>query len=226
MTGKLILVQQIAPNSPRPFLFLERYDNVEGPRMRVCSGPCKTVDEAVEAMWETIEGSGKKFEWTDSLSEASTLHSEENESPLVSYARKELDIVYAGEAEKVGYNEVLELIRVFSAQDHSGFSASWTTITGEDSEWNEIGEEEGTPHFQNNRCSHVFKDSKDGPAYDAQGRVFTEMGGSSFTGQGSRKWITFPYTPKIEYVVVDAEGEPLSGPSRKALSELKPGETA
>jgi hypothetical protein len=68
----------------------------------------------------------------------------------------------------------------------------------------------------------VFKDGKDGPAYDGQGRVFQEESGSCFTGRGSRKWITFPYTPVIEYVKVNAEGQPIEGLSREELAALPP----
>lgn len=165
------------------------------------------------------------------------------ESNLVTFARKEMAIVYGhkepdGEYDAAGHDAVLELIRVFANQGHSGFSAAWTTntverlmrfepltpLTGEDSEWNEVGEEDGVTTFQNNRCSHVFKNGKDGHAYDIQGRVFVEEGEDqhSFTGSGSRKWVTFPYVPTIEYVKVNAEGQPLEGPTREELATQPP----
>ncbi len=104
---------------------------------------------------------------------------------------------------------VLELIKVFAAQGHSGFSAGLTTsafdrlaryqpltpLTGEDSEWNEVG----NSIFQNRRCSHVFKEN--GQAYDIDGRVFREPSGATFTSFDSRVPVTFPYVPKS--VVVD-----------------------
>lgn len=105
---------------------------------------------------------------------------------------------------------ILELIRVFSAQGHSGSSASYCVkmfsklamfeplapITGEDWEWIEVG-----PNvFQNVRCSHVFKDGKDGPAYDSHGRIFRDPDGSCWTNSESRVFVTFPYTPTSVYV--------------------------
>lgn len=109
---------------------------------------------------------------------------------------------------------VLELIRVFSEQGHSGSSAPYcigyfsklaafeplVPLTGEDSEWNDVGG--GT--FQNNRCSHVFKESKrfDGQPYDINGKVFREPDGCCYTSKDSAVQISFPYTPKTEYIEV------------------------
>ena len=109
---------------------------------------------------------------------------------------------------------VLELIRAFSKQGHSGFSAPYcietfkklalheplVPLSGNDDEWNEVGD--GV--FQNNRCSHVCKQSDrfDGQAYDIQGRVFREQNGCCYTSCESHVLVTFPYTPTIEYVVV------------------------
>ena len=106
---------------------------------------------------------------------------------------------------------VMRLIEVFADEGHSGFSASMATslferlsrfepitpLTGEEGEWNEVGPD----MWQNRRCSHVFKEA-DGHAYDSQGRVFREPNGSCYTNGDSRVFITFPYTPKIEYVDV------------------------
>lgn len=111
---------------------------------------------------------------------------------------------------------VLELLEVFSQQGHSGFSASYVIslfeklakfepvapLTGEDHEWVEV--DDGL--YQNNRCSHVFKD-KHGP-YDINGKVFVEPDGCSYTSGASRTYITFPYTPKTEYVNVEKDQIP------------------
>lgn len=105
---------------------------------------------------------------------------------------------------------VMKMIRAFAEERHSGFSANMavnifsklakfeplTPLTGEDDEWNEV--EPGV--FQNKRCSHVFKES--GEAYDSEGRIFREPSGACFTNKNSRVYITFPYTPKREYVDV------------------------
>ena len=123
---------------------------------------------------------------------------------------------------------VLELLKVFADEGHSGSTAPYTVnmfkklamfeplvpLTGEDWEWNECG----NGVFQNKRCSRVFKhpDRFDGQAYDIEGIVFydwyerplepdepgfpgTYRGKSHFTSRDSCVPITFPYTPKTEY---------------------------
>lgn len=107
---------------------------------------------------------------------------------------------------------VLELLEVFSRQGHSGSSAPYCVsmfkalalheplvpISGSDDEWNEVSD----GLWQNNRCSHVFKDA-DGRAYDINGRVFREPNGCCYTCRESWVYVTFPYTPTTEYVDVD-----------------------
>lgn len=105
---------------------------------------------------------------------------------------------------------LFELLDVFGKQGHSGSSAPYCInmfkklasfeplgpLTGEDSEWVEI-----TPGvFQNIRASHVFK--ANGQAYDINGKVFREPNGVGYTSRDSRVDVTFPYTPKTEYVDV------------------------
>ena len=129
-------------------------------------------------------------------------------SNLVEYAKEELKrigMIDSGEP----YNdwaskEILDLIELFSSQDHSGFSAPYvinafsrlamfkplTPLTGEDDEWREIT----SGGFQNKRYSAVFKDSKDGTAYNIEGKVFTDNGGETwYTCRDSRVDVTFPY---------------------------------
>lgn len=129
-------------------------------------------------------------------------------------------------------DHVLDLLKVFSEEGHSGSTAPYAVnlfkqlalfepvvpLTGEDWEWNDTGH-----GLQNKRCSHVFKD-EDGRAYDIRGKVFfewcerpldedekgypgTKRFKSSYTSRDSRVYITFPYTPKTEYVEVEAKGE-------------------
>jgi len=62
--------------------------------------------------------------------------------------------------------------------------------------------------WQNNRCSHVFKDA-DG-AWDIDGKIFTDPQGCSYTNRDSRVMIEFPYVPKREYVNVDDNGVPIN----------------
>lgn len=128
-------------------------------------------------------------------------------SNLVDYAKDELKrigMVDSGEP----YNDlatkaILDLIELFASQGHSGFSASYvinafsrlakfkplSPLTGEDDEWNEVG----TGVFQNKRYSAVFKDGKDGIAYNIEGKVFTDDGESWYTCMDSRVNVTFPY---------------------------------
>lgn len=149
----------------------------------------------------------------------------ESESPLILHAKREFLAVGYDPVEnceddpnKWIQQNVLELLSVFSAQGHSGFSAPFCIsyfeklakfeplcpLTGDDSEWNDLG----GGSFQNNRCSHVFKsaDRFNGQAYDIQGKVFIDKDGSHYTCHESHVPITFPYTPKTEYVVVDENG--------------------
>lgn len=112
-------------------------------------------------------------------------------------------------------DNLIELLAVFAAQDHSGMSASWCIgsfkalasfeplgpLTGADDEWIDHGD----GYFQNNRCGHVFKEGKDGQPYDTEGRIFREPTGACFTSRDSRVPVTFPYTPKREYVDVPAD---------------------
>jgi hypothetical protein len=113
---------------------------------------------------------------------------------------------------------VLELIRVFGKQGHSGFSAPHCIslfkklanyeplipLSGDDEEWNDISDGSGETMFQNNRCSHVFKGA-DGKAYDIDGRIFREPNGACYTSRDSRVYVEFPYAPKSEYVDVAAK---------------------
>lgn len=137
-------------------------------------------------------------------------------SNLVDYAKDELKrigMINSGEP----YNDwatkaILDLIELFDSQGHSGFSASYvinafrrlamfkplSPLTGEDDEWNEM--RDGS--FQNKRYSAVFKDNKDGIAYDIEGKAFTDDGEVWYTSGDSRVNVTFPYVvpDKPEYV--------------------------
>lgn len=138
------------------------------------------------------------------------------ESNLTRYARDELqraglfdsDSDYGGDLGR----GTLALAKMFALEGHSGYSAAMsiamaekvlrfqplTPLTGADDEWNEVG----PGVFQNNRCFRVFKNGKDGEAYDGEGRIFREPDGGCYTNINSRVPITFPYTPKTEIVDV------------------------
>ena len=140
------------------------------------------------------------------------------------YGRKELErIGYFKEGDDP-YNEavanaILDLLGVFDHQGHSGFSAPYvisvferlamfkplTPLTGEDDEWNEVGD--GV--FQNKRYSAVFKHGKDGKAYNIEGKKFSDDGGKTwFRNRDSRVYIDFPYTvpDHPEKIILDETG--------------------
>ena len=128
---------------------------------------------------------------------------------------------FKDEMQEMICKHVLELLKIFADEGHSGTTAPYTVrmfeklamfeplvpLTGEEWEWFD----HGNGVFQNKRCSRVFKqpDRFDGQAYDIEGRVFyewhtnTETGEkykSHFTSSNSFVPITFPYTPSREYV--------------------------
>jgi hypothetical protein len=125
---------------------------------------------------------------------------------LVEYAEKELESFRGDEYNNMIADAALELVRVFANQGHSGFSAGLTTqiveklmrfepltpLTGEDSEWNEVGEN----LYQNKRSPRVFKEN--GRAYDIEGIVWRDPDGCCVTNYESRVDVTFPYTPTTE----------------------------
>lgn len=109
---------------------------------------------------------------------------------------------------------LLDLLRVFSMQGHSGSSAPFCVgmfeklasykplgpLTGADSEWFDHGD----GLFQNKRDGRVFKqpDRFDGQAYFLDGKVFREPSGACYTNRDSMVPVTFPYTPATIYVDV------------------------
>lgn len=113
---------------------------------------------------------------------------------------------------------VLELLRVFSEQGHSGGSAPYcasmfsklalfeplSPLVGDDSEWTPVGD----GLYQNNRCSRVFKDANlfDGKPYDIDAIVFRYPDGIAVTNATSRVVVDFPYMPSTRYVDVDDGG--------------------
>jgi hypothetical protein len=133
---------------------------------------------------------------------------------LISHAEKEMQLAWpdAEPMQDMIKANVLELLKVFADQGHSGMSAPYvlgvfeklarfkplTPLTGEDSEWMEVGD--GV--FQNIRCGEVFKEGKDGEAYWIGGKIFRQPSGCCYTGKDSRVPIVFPWA-KTEPEIID-----------------------
>ncbi len=162
---------------------------------------------------------------------------------LVQYAESELDRIGMtddGDMNGTMRKHLLHMVKEFADEGHSGFSASYalqclkkllnfkplSPLTGEDDEWTDVSSISGVPHYQNKRCGSVFKDGKDGQAYDIDGKVFWEWARrpldegepdypgyhtykSYYTGRESRVPVTFPYTvpdePIYEWRYSDAD---------------------
>ena len=127
---------------------------------------------------------------------------------------------YIDEMQEAICEHVLNLLKMFSDEGHSGSTAPYTIklfstlasfepivpLTGEDWEWSEVSFG-SSMKYQNKRCSHVFK-GEDGQAYDGNGVVFYEyytgedgrQHKTHYTCSESRVNIEFPYTPKTEYL--------------------------
>ena len=116
---------------------------------------------------------------------------------------------WSNDMQELMCKQVMELLEMFAEHGHSGSSAPYAIglfkslaafeplvpLQGADTEWNEVS----NGMWQNNRCSHVFKES-DGSCYDIQGKVFRDPDGCCYTNRESRVPVVFPYTPKTEYV--------------------------
>jgi hypothetical protein len=156
-------------------------------------------------------------------------------SNLVKYAESELDRIGMtddGEMNGAMRKHLLHMVEVFSEEGHSGFSASYalqclekllrfkplSPLTGEDDEWYEHNYGPSGKTYQNKRCSSVFKESKDGQAYDIDGKVFWEWYRDEETGEAVKSYytnrdshlpISFPYVvpdkPIYEYRKSDSE---------------------
>lgn len=128
---------------------------------------------------------------------------------MMEYAKNEIARIDKDEdgIQEMMNRDILEIINVFSNQEHSGFSAGYalsvldrllrfkpiTPLTGEDDEWNK------TSHglWKNKRCSSVFKNA-DGTVNDIDAIVISDNGGITWFSSGRfKKEVTFPYSPPI-----------------------------
>lgn len=115
---------------------------------------------------------------------------------------------------------VVDLLRVFSEQGHSGSSAPYvmnlfkrasmfkplSPLTGAPEEWQEVGD----GCYQNLRCSAVFKNGEDGAPYWLYGKVFQDPSGCTYTSGDSCVDIEFPWEEpeqsEIVYVCEHGKG--------------------
>jgi hypothetical protein len=118
---------------------------------------------------------------------------------------------------------VLELLEVFSKQGHSGSSAPYAIsmfkklanfdpiapIMCTDDEWCDVGSMHSDDTYQNNRCSAVFKQGKDGKPYYIDAIIWRNQNGAGYTGSSfnskkerilSRQYIKIPFQPKSFYI--------------------------
>lgn len=135
---------------------------------------------------------------------------------LVFHAKSELaHLLNTGEESDLWVREnLIDLVRVFSAQNHSGLSASYVSgvlirllkfepigpIRGTEDEW-VIHNHGDDMYAQNARCGHIFQ-RQDKTAYDSQRVIFREPDGVCFMSSMSRTDVTFPYVPKTLYADV------------------------
>lgn len=123
-------------------------------------------------------------------------------------------------------NHIIHMMQEFCNEGHSGFSAGYavsilsklmkyepvTPLTGADDEWVDVASFGTKDLYQNKRYSKIFKEGKDGKAYNIEGKVFWEWATrpleedeegypgikkykSYYTSGDSRVYVTFPYTP-------------------------------
>lgn len=155
-------------------------------------------------------------------------------SNFIQHAKRELDGMGMTEDSPCEMNQmmrkhILTMVQAFADEGHSGFSASYALsiltrlldfkplgpLTGEDSEWIHVyDEDDGSPVYQNKRCSSVFKGPKG--TYNINGKVFWEWfkdeetgeyHKASFTNSDSTVPIEFPYLiPKEPEYIYAGEG--------------------
>lgn len=135
-------------------------------------------------------------------------------SNLYEYAQREMDHAWPpdkrDEMQSVIVQNILDIVKVFCDQGHSGMSApyviailkrvlNWKPIsplTGEDDEWRTVHGCDGDLQ-QNIRCSCVFRNNHDNStAHNVEGRVFSDDGGQTFYScKDSSVPVKFPYYP-------------------------------
>lgn len=153
--------------------------------------------------------------------------SDDEDSALVRHAERELGFALGDDKmDQLMRDNVMQLVRAFAAQNHSGFSAPFclslfdkvarfdpaAPLTGAEDEWAEPFDSDGTQ--QNRRMGSVFRD-KDGRAYHIDAYAFRDRGErSAWQNYYSRRYIKFPFTapqksemvtrPSLRYALIVA----------------------
>ena len=144
---------------------------------------------------------------------------------LVEFAENELNLLLktctddeALNMQKVINNDILDIIKLFSSQGHSGFSAQYSLnilkrlmdykplspITDSADEWTELNYDNDLA-YQCKRCPSLFKDSEN-RVYNTEGRLFSDDNGHTwYNCKDSRIYVELPYTVPTtpEYVIID-----------------------
>ena len=155
---------------------------------------------------------------------------------LVTFAESELNSILKNckdseslKMQKTINDDILEVVKIFSNQGHSGYSAKYSLaqlrrllnwlplspLTGEDSEWNKVDYNEDIV-YQNKRCPSIFK-NKEGRCYNTEGKVFSRDNGHTwYINRESNVPVEFPYyvPNEPERVYIDNNIE------RKAVLEV------
>ena len=144
---------------------------------------------------------------------------------LVEFAEGELNLLLKSckdsenlKMQKSINNDILEIIKLFSSQGHSGFSAGYSlnilkrlldykplsAITGDEDEWVQLNYSPDLA-YQSKRCPSIFRDA-DGKVYNVEAKVFSDDGGHTwYNCKDSREYVELPYEVPVkpEYVVID-----------------------
>lgn len=144
---------------------------------------------------------------------------------LVEFAEGELNLLLKSckdseslKMQKAVNDDILDIIKLFSSQGHSGFSANYSlnilkrlldykplsAITGDEDEWEQLNYSPDLA-YQNKRCPSLFMDA-DGKVYNVEAKVFSDDNGHTwYNCKESREYVELPYEvpAKPEYVIID-----------------------